>query len=168
MGSDRSPASRRPAASGSAGSWCGARRSECSGGLARGAGGCGARHRHPRGGHRNQLPRHLASWPGQRGRSRPGRTDLGAREWTRRMKESLRHISPQFDCRRMVREYMTQLYDPAHIGHQRVSGENYRFVRERIQWIAKIREAWDRVRFVDAGPAPTGSITALSTSPLDM
>ncbi len=29
------------------------------------------------------------------------------------------HLSPQFDCRRMVREYMTQLYDPAHGQHLR-------------------------------------------------
>src|SRR5260370_41897351 len=31
------------------------------------------------------------------------------REWMRRMKESLTHISPRVDCRRMVREYMTEL-----------------------------------------------------------
>ena len=29
------------------------------------------------------------------------------------------YISPQFDCRRMVREYMTELYEPAHEQHVR-------------------------------------------------
>ena len=38
------------------------------------------------------------------------------REWMRRVKQSLTHISPAFDCRRMVHEYMTELYEPAHSG----------------------------------------------------
>jgi glycogen phosphorylase len=81
------------------------------------------------------------------------------REWMRRMKQSLMYISPNFDCRRMVREYMTQLYDPAHLEHVRLLKGSYENVRERSRWNARIREAWDRVRFVDAGPAPPGSVT---------
>ena len=41
------------------------------------------------------------------------------REWMRRVKQSLTYISPVFDCRRMVHEYMTELYDPAHQAHGR-------------------------------------------------
>ena len=42
------------------------------------------------------------------------RREQTPREWMRRVKQSLTYISPHFDCRRMVREYMTELYDPAH------------------------------------------------------
>ena len=35
-------------------------------------------------------------------------------EWMRRVKQSLAYVSAQFDCRRMVTEYKSQLYDPAH------------------------------------------------------
>src|SRR6266478_6437660 len=35
-------------------------------------------------------------------------------EWMRRIKQSLMYLSPQFDSRRMVTEYMTQFYEPAH------------------------------------------------------
>ena len=73
------------------------------------------------------------------------------REWVRRMKQSLAHITPQFDCRRMVREYMTELYLPAHQGHLRMLEQDYALAREKVHWDLRVREVWDRVRFVDAG-----------------
>jgi len=83
------------------------------------------------------------------------------REWMRRMKESLMRISPQFDCRRMVREYMTELYEPAHSQHVRLRNADYVHVRDQAKWKSRIREVWDRVRFVDAGsPGPSGSVTS--------
>jgi starch phosphorylase len=80
------------------------------------------------------------------------------REWVRRMKQSLVHISPTFDCRRMVREYMTELYEPAHSQHVRILQGSYNPAREKARWNARIREVWDRVRFVEAGPGPDGSV----------
>jgi starch phosphorylase len=79
----------------------------------------------------------------------------------RRVKQSLMYISPNFDCRRMVREYMTQLYEPAHSLHIRVAGGHYEAVRDKARWTARIREVWERVRFVEAaGPQPAGSVTS--------
>ena len=80
------------------------------------------------------------------------------REWMRRMKESLIHISPQFDCRRMVREYMTELYEPAHTEHVRLLQADYEQVRDHVAWRSRVREVWDRVRFVEAGAGPGGSM----------
>ena len=68
----------------------------------------------------------------------------------RRVKQSLTYISPDFDCRRMVHEYMTELYDPAHSGHLRMRKADYAQIREKARWNARVREVWDRVRFVDA------------------
>jgi starch phosphorylase len=82
------------------------------------------------------------------------------REWMRRVKMSLTHISPAFDCRRMVHEYMTELYDPAHCGNLRMRKADYALSREKTRWNARIREVWDRVRFVDAGPGPTGTLVS--------
>jgi starch phosphorylase len=82
------------------------------------------------------------------------------REWMRRVKQSLLHISPDFDCRRMVREYMTQLYEPAHAGHRKMMNSGYSMSREHARWNARVREVWDRVRFVEAGPGPGGSVTS--------
>jgi len=82
------------------------------------------------------------------------------REWMRRMKESLTHISPQFDARRMVREYMTELYEPAHSQHVRLLQGDYLQIREQAQWRSRIRDVWDRVRFVEGGPGLSGTVTS--------
>jgi starch phosphorylase len=86
------------------------------------------------------------------------RRDQTPREWMRRVKKSLTHITPAFDCRRMVHEYMTELYEPAHTTHLRMRKADYALSREKARWNAKIREVWERVRFVDAGPGPSGSL----------
>ncbi len=80
------------------------------------------------------------------------------REWVRRMKQSLTYISPNFDCRRMVREYMAELYEPAHCQHLRVQQGNYGPVHEKAAWTSRIREVWDRVRFVESGPGPSAAV----------
>ena len=68
--------------------------------------------------------------------------------------------SPDFDCRRMVHEYMTELYEPAHLNHLRMQKADYNLSRETGQWNARIREAWDRVKFVDSGTGPSGSLVS--------
>jgi glycogen phosphorylase len=92
------------------------------------------------------------------------RREQTQREWVRRMKQSLMYITPNFDCRRMVREYMTELYEPAHSQHLRILQSNYEAVREKAQWNSKVREVWDRVRFVESGPGPDASV--ISGKPL--
>ena len=88
------------------------------------------------------------------------RREQTPREWIRRVKQSLMYITPQFDCRRMVHDYMTELYEPAHLQHVRLLRGNYSLVREKAHWNAKVREVWDRVRFVDPGAGPIGSVTS--------
>jgi starch phosphorylase len=86
--------------------------------------------------------------------------DQTPRDWIRRVKRSLAYISPNFDCRRMVREYMSELYDPANSAHARMCASGYNLARERAQWNARVREVWERVRFVEAGPGPGASLTS--------
>jgi starch phosphorylase len=86
------------------------------------------------------------------------RREQTPREWMRRVKQSLQYISPNFDCRRMVREYMSELYEPAHLQHLRSRENDFSSVRESAGWNSRIREAWDQVRFVESGPGPAGSV----------
>jgi starch phosphorylase len=60
----------------------------------------------------------------------------------------------------MVREYMSELYEPAHSQHIRLLKSEYQLVREKAHWNSRIREVWDRVRFVEAGPAPAGTVVS--------
>jgi starch phosphorylase len=94
------------------------------------------------------------------------------REWIRRMKESLIHITPQYDCRRMVREYMNELYLPAHQAHLRMEEGSYALARDKVRWTSRVREVWDRVRFVDGasasafGPGASAPGSFMSGKPL--
>jgi len=87
-------------------------------------------------------------------------------DWLRRMKQSLMHLSPQFNAQRMAMEYVSQLYDPAHSAYLAVRRDHYQASRDRARWNEQVNRAWDNIRFVDVGPAPDGSV--LSGRPIPM
>ncbi len=80
--------------------------------------------------------------------------------WIKRVKQSLIHLSPEFDSRRMVSDYETQLYAPAHESFARLRASGLDVVRERARWNARIAEVWDHLRFLDAGRAPSVPVTS--------
>jgi starch phosphorylase len=84
-------------------------------------------------------------------------------DWLRRIKQSLMYLSPQFDCRRMVTEYMTQLYEPAHTAMISLCRQGFENAREKASWNARIAQVWDRVRIVETSPAPVGAVTSGKT-----
>ena len=94
------------------------------------------------------------------------RRDHGTREWMQRVKQSIKYLSPRFDCRRMVREYDRELYEPAHLAYTAQLRSQFENARQRVRWNLKVLEAWDRVRFVETGPAPAGPVTSGITVPV--
>ena len=87
-------------------------------------------------------------------------------DWVRRMKQSLMYLSPQFNSQRMVGEYMSQLYQPAHLGFTAISQNGFGHARERVVWNHQINAAWDRLGFVETGPGPDTSV--LNGQPIPM
>jgi starch phosphorylase len=81
-------------------------------------------------------------------------------EWVRRVKQSLMYLSPHFDCRRMVTEYMTQLYEPAHAAFTVLRNGNFENAREKALWNTRVSAVWDRVRILETSPGPPGSVTS--------
>jgi glycogen phosphorylase len=79
-------------------------------------------------------------------------------EWMRRVKQSLMHLSHQFNSGRMVGEYLTQLYEPAHQGYLEVSHDCFQPARDRARWNLRVQQVWDKVRFVEIGPGPDVSV----------
>jgi starch phosphorylase len=86
--------------------------------------------------------------------------DHTPREWVKRVKKSLKYLSYHFDARRMISEYMSELYHPAHLSYTRLREGKFQEVRDRVRWNAKVREVWGAVRFVEMGPGPIGTITS--------
>jgi glycogen phosphorylase len=73
-------------------------------------------------------------------------------EWMRRMKQALTHISPQFNCQRMLREYSEQLYEPAYHAYRQLAANGFQAVRQNSAWTRTVHQAWPRIRFVETGP----------------
>ncbi len=94
------------------------------------------------------------------------RRDHGTQEWMRRVKQSLRYLSPEFDARRMLREYDHELYAPAHLAFTAQTQSRFDSARRRVKWSGRVREVWDRVHFVETGPAPHGPVTTGLTVPV--
>jgi starch phosphorylase len=69
----------------------------------------------------------------------------------RRVKQSLKSVSANFNCRRMVMEYATQLYEPAHLGYERICRDSFAFSREHVRWNREVSEKWPNVKFIDYG-----------------
>lgn len=79
-------------------------------------------------------------------------------EWMRRVKQSLMHLSHQFNSGRMVGEYVTQLYEPAHHAYLEISHDCFQPARDRAHWNQRVHEVWNNVGFVEIGPGPDVSV----------
>jgi glycogen phosphorylase len=87
-------------------------------------------------------------------------------EWARRMKTCMANITPRFGCGRMVAEYMSELYQPAHDLWMHISGNNFEQAREKTLWDSRMNRAWDLIKFVDFGDGPGDHVMSGSAVPL--
>ena len=68
------------------------------------------------------------------------------------------HLSHQFNAGRMVGEYLSQLYEPAHQAYLEVAHDCFQPARDRAGWNQRVHEVWDKVGFVEVGPGPDLSV----------
>jgi len=87
-------------------------------------------------------------------------------EWVKRMKKCIMNMSPQFNCQRMVTEYMHALYEPANAEFAAVRKDNFAESRRKAKWNSTVREVWNRVTFAELGPSPNGSVMSGTPIPL--
>jgi len=87
-------------------------------------------------------------------------------DWMRRVKQSLMHLSPQFNSLRMVGEYMSQLYEPAHQAFLEMSKDSFQPARGRSKWNDQVVKVWDNVSFLEIGSAP--DVSVLTGRPIPM
>ena len=87
-------------------------------------------------------------------------------EWIRRMKTCIANITPRFSCGRMVNEYLSELYQPAHKLWMEVSKQNFEAARKKTVWDARLNEAWNAIKFIDFGDTPGDQVMSGSAVPL--
>jgi starch phosphorylase len=88
-------------------------------------------------------------------------------EWMNRVKQSLKHISGQFNCERMIAEYRDNLYAPAHTAYAALLEQRFEPSRERVRWSRGVTEVWPNVRFQACGLGAPG-ISAGALVPLEV
>jgi starch phosphorylase len=87
-------------------------------------------------------------------------------EWMKRVKKALAYVSPHFDAQRMVGEYMTQLYEPAHRTYHAIRRDGFHAARDRAKWNQEVSQAWPNIRFVDPGSGPGDAIVSGHSIPI--
>ncbi|MBV9443420.1 MAG: alpha-glucan family phosphorylase, partial [Acidobacteriaceae bacterium] len=87
-------------------------------------------------------------------------------EWVARMKTCIAHVTPRFSAGRMVQEYMSELYQPAHDLWNQTSRNNFDRVRQKTGWDNRVNQAWNSVRFIDFGDTPGDQVMSGSAVPL--
>ena len=87
-------------------------------------------------------------------------------EWVRRMKRCIANVTPFFSCGRMVAEYMSQLYEPAHNLWTTFSKGDFEAARQKTVWATRMVQAWDSIKFVDLGESPGDQVMSGSAVPL--
>lgn len=87
-------------------------------------------------------------------------------EWVRRMKTCIANLTPRFGCGRMLAEYMSELYQPAHNLWLGVSANDFHAARQRTVWDSRVGQAWNSVRFVEFGDGPGDRVVSGSAVPV--
>jgi starch phosphorylase len=77
--------------------------------------------------------------------------------WLARVRASLRSLGPFVSASRMVRDYVTNMYERAALRRRELSADGYAGARALAGWKARVRSGWGdvRVESVDADDAPT-------------
>ncbi|MEZ4716319.1 MAG: alpha-glucan family phosphorylase [Caldilineaceae bacterium] len=95
--------------------------------------------------------------------------DRGADEvphrWVQRMKNAIRTCAPQFSMRRMVKDYVNQLYLPAASSGTLYQSDNYKVAKQMAAWKQQMRQRWQSIGIQSVAPA---ALQITVDEPLDL
>ena len=67
-------------------------------------------------------------------------------EWCQMIKRSIAELAPMFSTARMVRDYASQAYMPAHEGFQGMNASGIQAAKTALEWRARVKGAWSKVK----------------------
>jgi starch phosphorylase len=71
------------------------------------------------------------------------------REWIKMMKNSMRAFGPQFNAKRMVRQYVEDFYLASQKRYCGLAENEFRRARELAVWKERLRRCWSDIRILD-------------------
>ena len=87
-------------------------------------------------------------------------------KWMQRVKQCLSHVSAHFNCQRMISQYTSELYAPAHRAFQAMAREGFAAAREWVRWKHDVDARWPEVKFLAAPAGLDGEIPGGVAIPL--
>ncbi len=78
--------------------------------------------------------------------------DPYSESWIRRMKESIKSITPDYSTHRMLKDYIQNLYMPAFDHKQTLVADQYHKAESLVKWKHKIDNAWKDVWVTEINP----------------
>jgi starch phosphorylase len=86
--------------------------------------------------------------------------------WMRRVRQSLRYISAHYNCQRMIAEYNSEFYEPAHRRWGEVSRERFAAAHGYATWSREVEKRWPGVAFTESGGLGTSAMLSGTAIPL--
>ena len=71
------------------------------------------------------------------------------RAWLGKMKTSMRVLGPQFNAKRMVREYVEEFYLPSQERYTALANDRFRRAKDLVSWKERLRYRWQDIRIVE-------------------
>ena len=75
-------------------------------------------------------------------------------------------VSAQYNCQRMIDDYRSQLYEPAHRAWEAMASDSFSPARKHTLWTHQVNQRWPQVRFLEAGAGPDAAVLAGASLPL--
>jgi starch phosphorylase len=86
--------------------------------------------------------------------------------WMQRVKQSLSYVSAHYNCRRMIEDYRSQLYEPAHRAWEAMGGDGFAAAHQHTVWDGQVKRLWPQIRFLEASAGIDGCVQAGASLPL--
>ncbi len=90
--------------------------------------------------------------------------DRFPRQWVVRIKDSLSTLGPRVQASRMVRDYVTQMYEPMAKSADTLSARSYAKAKDLAAWKRRVHEAWGTVAVVSVDVDSTALVTDLGAT----
>jgi starch phosphorylase len=69
--------------------------------------------------------------------------------WLAKMKTSMRSLGPQFNAKRMVREYVEEFYLPSQERYMSLAKDKFQRVKALVSWKEQLRSRWGDLRILE-------------------
>jgi glycogen phosphorylase len=86
--------------------------------------------------------------------------------WMRRVRQCLRYVSANFNCQRMIGEYNSEFYEPAHRKWEETAREQFAAAREYSAWARETEQRWPGVAFTQGTGTALAAVLSGATVPL--